>query len=132
LLAGHGLALANMGDITEQTVAGAIQTGTHGTGRDSGGLADQVTGLELVLADGTLATASPGEDLFDAARVGLGALGVLTAVTFRVEPAFLLHHRRRRLPLSHILGSLDSLTGCLELPVFFWLPYTDARHAQVV
>ncbi|NUP03061.1 MAG: FAD-binding protein [Nonomuraea sp.] len=126
LLDGRGLALANMGDITEQTVAGAIQTGTHGTGRDSGGLADQVTELELVLADGSVATAVPGEDLFDAARVGLGALGVLTAVTFRVERAFLLHNRRRRMTLTDILTSLDALTSANEHLDFFWLPHTDA------
>ncbi|MEO3794127.1 D-arabinono-1,4-lactone oxidase [Nonomuraea sp. B10E15] len=126
LLDERGLALANMGDITEQTVAGAIQTGTHGTGRDSGGLADQVAELELVLADGSVATVSPGDDLFDAARVGLGALGVLTAVTFRAEPAFLLRHRRRKLPLSEILGSLDALTSANEHLDFFWLPHTDA------
>ncbi|MEO3885577.1 D-arabinono-1,4-lactone oxidase [Nonomuraea sp. B5E05] len=126
LLDERGLALANMGDITEQTVAGAIQTGTHGTGRDSGGLADQAAELELVLADGSVATVSPGDDLFDAARVGLGALGVLTAVTFRVEPAFLLRHRRRKLPLSEILGSLDALTSANEHLDFFWLPHTDA------
>ncbi|WP_326637902.1 FAD-binding protein [Nonomuraea fuscirosea] len=126
LLAERGLALANMGDITEQTVAGAIQTGTHGTGRDSGGLADQVAELELVLADGSVTTAAPGEDLFDAARVGLGALGILTAVTFRVEPAFLLHNRRRKLALSDILRSLDDLTAANEHLDFFWLPHTDA------
>ncbi|MER6511144.1 D-arabinono-1,4-lactone oxidase [Nonomuraea sp. NPDC001636] len=126
LLDQRGLALANMGDITEQTVAGAIQTGTHGTGRDSGGLADQVTELELVLADGSVVTAAPGEDLFDAARVGLGALGVLTAVTFRVEPAFLLRNRRRRMTLTDILASLDSLTSANEHLDFFWLPHTDA------
>ncbi|MGP3917127.1 D-arabinono-1,4-lactone oxidase [Nonomuraea sp. 10N515B] len=126
LLGEHGLALANMGDITEQTVAGAIQTGTHGTGRDSGGLADQVTELELVLADGSVATASPGDDLFDAARVGLGALGVVTAVTFRVEPAFLLHNRRRKMALGEILDSLDELTSANEHLDFFWLPHTDA------
>lgn len=125
LLAGRGLALANMGDITEQTVAGAIQTGTHGTGRDSGGLADQVAELEMVLADGSVATAGPGEDLFDAARVGLGALGVLTAVTFRVEPAFLLHNRRRTLGHGEVLGSLDELTGANEHLDFFWLPHTE-------
>ncbi|MER6946257.1 D-arabinono-1,4-lactone oxidase [Nonomuraea sp. NPDC000554] len=126
LLDERGLALANMGDITEQTVSGAIQTGTHGTGRDSGGLADQVVELELVLADGSVVTASPGEDLFDAARVGLGALGVLTAVTFRVEPAFLLHNRRRRMTLSGILDSLDAMTSANEHLDFFWLPHTDA------
>ncbi|GAA2316238.1 D-arabinono-1,4-lactone oxidase [Nonomuraea roseoviolacea subsp. roseoviolacea] len=125
LLHERGLALANMGDITEQTVAGAIQTGTHGTGRDSGGLADQVTELELVLADGSLATAVPGDDLFDAARVGLGALGVLTAVTFRVEPAFLLRNRRRRATLTGILGTLDQITAGNEHLDFFWLPHTD-------
>ncbi|MFI9590053.1 D-arabinono-1,4-lactone oxidase [Nonomuraea sp. NPDC052265] len=126
LLDRRGLALANMGDITEQTVAGAIQTGTHGTGRDSGGLADQVAELELVLADGSVVTAVPGEDLFDAARVGLGALGVLTAVTFRVEPAFLLRNRRRRMTLTDILASLDSMTSANEHLDFFWLPHTDA------
>ncbi|SDH33167.1 D-arabinono-1,4-lactone oxidase [Nonomuraea jiangxiensis] len=126
LLAERGLALANMGDITEQTVAGAIQTGTHGTGRDSGGLADEVTELELVLADGSVTTTGPGEELFDAARVGLGALGVVTAVTFRVEPAFLLRGRRRRLPLGELLDSLDALTSDNEHLDFFWLPHTDA------
>ncbi|WP_052422329.1 D-arabinono-1,4-lactone oxidase [Nonomuraea candida] len=126
LLAERGLALANMGDITEQTVAGAIQTGTHGTGRDSGGLADQVTGLELVLADGSVVTAAPGEDLFDAARVGLGALGVLTTVTLRVEPAFLLHNRRRTLGYGEVLGSLAELTAANEHLDFFWLPQTEA------
>ena len=136
LLDARGLALANMGDITEQTVAGAIQTGTHGTGRDTGGLADQVTALEMVLADGRVTTAMPGEDLFDAARVGLGALGVLTAVTLRVEPAFLLRNRRRRMTLSAILDSLDALTSDNEHLDFFWLPHTDTclvktnnRHA---
>ncbi|WP_113703759.1 D-arabinono-1,4-lactone oxidase [Nonomuraea lactucae] len=126
LLHERGLALANMGDITEQTVAGAIQTGTHGTGRDSGGLADQVSELELVLADGSVATAAPGEDLFDAARVGLGALGVLTSVTFRVEPAFLLRNERRRATLSGMLASLDETTSANEHLDFFWLPHTDA------
>ncbi|MFG2077713.1 D-arabinono-1,4-lactone oxidase [Nonomuraea maritima] len=126
LLAARGQALTNMGDITEQTVAGAIQTGTHGTGRDSGGLADQVTEVELVLADGSVVTAAPGDELFDAVRVGLGALGVLTAVTFRVEPAFLLHHRRRTMAIGEILGSLDELTSTHEHLDFFWLPHTDA------
>ena len=55
-LLARGLSLANMGDIQVQTVAGAIQTGTHGTGRDVGGMAAQVAGLEMVLADGTIVT----------------------------------------------------------------------------
>ena len=107
-----GLSLANMGDIQVQTVAGAIQTGTHGTGRDVGGMAAQVAGLELVLADGTIATCSADvdPDLFDAARVGLGALGVLTAVTFRVVPAFLLEAREEPMRWSEVIARLDELT----------------------
>lgn len=125
----RGLALANMGDITAQTVAGAIQTGTHGTGREIGGLADQVTELELVLADGSITTVREG-DLFDAARVGLGALGILTAVTLRVEPSFLLHSRREPLPFSGVLAALDELTADNEHLDFFWLPHTDMCLAK--
>ncbi|GII54488.1 FAD-linked oxidoreductase [Planotetraspora thailandica] len=123
-LRAHGLALANMGDITAQTVAGAIQTGTHGTGREIGGLADQVTELEIVLADGSITTVREG-DLFDAARVGLGALGILTAVTLRVEPSFLLHACREPVPFSRILDTIDELIGRDEHLDFFWLPHTD-------
>ncbi|MFF3441415.1 D-arabinono-1,4-lactone oxidase [Streptosporangium sp. NPDC002721] len=131
----RGLALANMGDIDAQTVAGAIQTGTHGTGRDVGGMADQVLALEMVLADGEIVTVrGDGDgkirgvaerDLFDAARVSLGALGVVTAVTFRVEPAFLLCNVREPMTLTAILGSLDTLVTGNEHLDFFWLPHTD-------
>src|SRR5699024_2326298 len=61
-LAREGLALANMGDIAVQTVAGAVQTGTHGTGRDTGGLASQVVGMEMVTADGSLVRCSATEE----------------------------------------------------------------------
>jgi L-gulono-1,4-lactone dehydrogenase len=135
-----GLSLANMGDIQVQTVAGAIQTGTHGTGRDIGGMAAQVAGLELVLADGTITTCSapdraapaatppaaaspPG--LFDAARVGLGALGIVTAVTFRVVPAFLLQAREEPMRWSEVISRLDELTSQNEHFEFYWFPHTE-------
>ena len=57
-LLARGLSLANMGDIQVQTVAGATQTGTHGTGRDVGGMAAQIAGLEIALADGRIVTCS--------------------------------------------------------------------------
>ena len=87
-----GLSLHNMGDIAEQTLAGAISTGTHGTGGTAAGLAAQVVGLELVTGTGELlrATADENPDVLDVARVGLGALGILTTITFRVEPIFVL------------------------------------------
>jgi L-gulono-1,4-lactone dehydrogenase len=127
-LLARGLSLANMGDIQVQTVAGAIQTGTHGTGRDVGGMAAQVAGLELVLADGTITTCSAGSPeggLFDAARVGLGALGVLTAVTLRVVPAFLLEAREEPMRWSEVIARLDELTSQNEHFEFYWFPHTE-------
>jgi L-gulono-1,4-lactone dehydrogenase len=123
----YGLALQNMGDIQEQTAAGAIQTGTHGTGRDLGGIAAQVTGLELVGADGELISCSAGQDgkLFQAAPVGLGALGVLTAVTFRVVPAFLLTAREEPMGWAEVIARLDELTSENEHFEFYWFPHTD-------
>src|SRR5699024_11296571 len=83
-LAARGLGLANMGDIAGQTAAGAISTGTHGTGRDVAALSAQVSALQIVLPGGAIVDVSPHRDpeLFHAARLGLGALGVVTAVTF--------------------------------------------------
>jgi len=126
-LASRGLALANMGDIQEQTVAGAIQTGTHGTGRDLGSIAAQVTALELVRADGSIVTAAADSDpgLFQAARVGLGALGVLTAVTFQVVPAFLLEAREEPMRWAEVISRLDELTSDNEHFEFYWFPHTD-------
>jgi FAD-linked oxidoreductase len=132
-LLARGLSLGNMGDIQVQTVAGATQTGTHGTGRDLGGMAAQIAGLELVLADGTLVTCGPacgGGDagypgLFDAARVAVGALGIVTAVTFRVEPAFLLTAREEPMAWPEVLGRLDELTAANEHFEFFWFPHSE-------
>jgi L-gulono-1,4-lactone dehydrogenase len=127
-LLAQGLSLANMGDVQAQTVAGAIQTGTHGTGRDVGGMAAQVAGLELVLADGAIVTcsaAAPVHGLFDAARVGLGALGVLTAVTFRVEPLFLLEAREEPMRWSEVISRLDELTSKNEHFEFYWFPHSE-------
>ena len=123
----RGLALANMGDIQEQTVAGAIQTGTHGTGRDLGGIAMQVTALEMVLADGSIVSCSADQsaDLFQAARIGLGALGVLTAVTFRVVPDFLLTAREEPMSWAEVIARLDELASDNEHFEFYWFPHTD-------
>jgi FAD-linked oxidoreductase len=126
-LLARGLSLANMGDIQVQTAAGAIQTGTHGTGRDVGGMAAQVAGLELVLADGSIVTCSATDSpkLFEAARVGLGALGVVTAVTFRVVPAFLLEAREEPMRWSEVIARLDELTAANEHFEFYWFPHTE-------
>ncbi|MBA3410203.1 MAG: FAD-binding protein, partial [Geodermatophilaceae bacterium] len=127
-LAERGLALSNLGDIDRQTLAGAISTGTHGTGRYLGGLATQVRALQLVLADGSVVSCSPQErpELFDAARVGLGALGILTSVTLQAEPAFALQARERPMSLHAVLADLEELVADNDHFEFFWFPHTTA------
>ncbi|GAB3967179.1 D-arabinono-1,4-lactone oxidase [Actinoallomurus acanthiterrae] len=123
----HGLALANMGDIQEQTLAGATQTATHGTGRDAAGLVSQIAGLELVLADGSVVTCSREDrpELFDAARAGLGALGIVTAITWQTVPAFLLQAREEPMRWDEVLERLDELAAENEHFEFYWFPHTD-------
>jgi L-gulonolactone oxidase len=124
LLAAHGLALENLGDIDAQTVAGAIATGTHGTGAGYGGLATQVTGLELVLADGTVTSTDGRPDLLAAAAVGLGAYGVVTAVTLRCVPAFALRAVESAERLDDLLERWDTLPAEADHVEFYWWPHT--------
>ena len=130
-LDGLGLAMANLGDIDVQTLAGALSTGTHGTGARLGGLATQVESLELVLADGSLVTcsASAWPELFTAARVGLGALGVITAVTLRCVPSFTLAADERPMPVEQVIEQFDSLAAANDHFEFYWFPY--GRQALV-
>jgi L-gulonolactone oxidase len=126
-LAREGLSLTNMGDIMEQTVSGATSTGTHGTGRESASIAAQIKGLELVLADGSVLTCSEKEnpEVFAAARIGLGALGIVTAITFAVEPIFLLTAREEPMPLERVLTEFDELWAENEHFEFYWFPHTQ-------
>ena len=120
-----GLAMANLGDIDAQTVSGAISTGTHGTGAGLGGIATQVTGLELVLADGTVVSCSADENpgLFDAARVSVGALGVLSTVTLQCVPAFTLAADERPMALDEVLGRFGEFAAGNDHFEFYWFPY---------
>jgi len=127
LLAEHGRSLVNMGDVDAQTVSGAISTGTHGTGRASASIAAQVAALEIVLADGSVVACSPTErpELFEHARVGLGALGVISTVTFRTEPLFHLRAEEGPMPLDEVLEGYEELVTGNDHFEFFWFPHTD-------
>jgi L-gulono-1,4-lactone dehydrogenase len=127
LLDTAGLAMSNLGDIDRQTVSGAISTGTHGTGAAFGGLATQVRRLELVLADGRVVRTDADNDpeLFRAARVGLGALGLISAVTLAVEPAFTLRALEGPMALDRVLAELDELVADNEHFEFYWFPHTE-------
>lgn len=121
-----GLALTNLGDVDVQTIAGAVSTGTHGTGAKWGGLATQIRALELVLADGSLlrCSAEQNSDVFAAARVGLGALGVIATVTLQCEPAYALAAREAPEPLDAVLTGLDAHVGDNDHFEFYWFPHT--------
>jgi L-gulonolactone oxidase len=121
-----GLAMPNLGDVDVQSISGAISTGTHGTGAKLGGLATQVHALQLVLADGTLreVDAASDPDLFAAARVGLGALGVIVTVTLQCVPAFALAAAEAPAPLDVVLADLDESVAANDHFEFYWFPHT--------
>lgn len=132
-LATRGLALANLGDIDRQSISGAIATATHGGGKRFGGLATFVQGLELVTAGGDVLRCSPDEepDVFACARVGLGALGVVTKVTLQCDPAFRLHSIEKPRRLDALVDDLDDIVDGNEHIDCYWFPHTDVATVKV-
>ncbi len=126
-LAEHGLALENLGDIDVQSIAGAISTATHGTGARLRNISAQVAELTLVLADGSTLRCAEEIDaeVFRAARVGLGALGVIAEVTLRCVPAFTLRGVDAPAPLSDTLARFEELALGNDHFEFFVFPHAD-------
>jgi L-gulonolactone oxidase len=126
-LAEHGLAMENLGDIDVQTIAGAISTATHGTGAKLGNIPSQVRALTLVLADGSTLECSAEQEpeVFRAARVGLGALGVIAEVTLQCVPAFTLRGIDAPAPLEETLAGFDELVRTNDHFEFFVFPHAD-------
>ena len=128
-LDGLGLAMANLGDIDQQTISGAISTGTHGTGAAQPNLPAQVAAIDLVTADGEvleLGKDDPeGAETLRAAKVAIGALGVITAVTLKTVPAFNLHRSDTPMPLDQVLAGFDDLAEANDHFEFFVFPYTE-------
>jgi L-gulonolactone oxidase len=124
-VAKYGLALENLGDIDAQSIAGAISTATHGTGAGLRNISAQVQELELVLADGkTLVCSRDGDlDLLRAARVGLGALGVIAEVTLRCVPTFTLRGVDAPAPLADTLERFEQLAAANDHFEFFVFPH---------
>ncbi|WP_370486009.1 D-arabinono-1,4-lactone oxidase [Mycobacterium sp. pUA109] len=122
----RGLAMTNLGDVDVQTISGAVSTGTHGTGARLGGIATQIRALDLVLADGTLlhCSAQQNPDVFAAARVGLGALGVIAAVTLQCEPAYTLSAVEAPESFDAVLADLDANIDNNDHFEFYWFPHT--------
>lgn len=123
----HGLALANQGDIDQQSLAGAVATGTHGTGPDLGNLSSSVAAIRLVLASGEAVTTSPivEPELFEVARLSLGGAGLVTELTFGLRDTYRLHERLWSEHPDDVLARIDDLVGASRHFEFFWLPGRD-------
>ncbi len=122
-----GLAMENMGDIDRQAIAGAISTGTHGTGPTLGSISTQVDGLRIVIASGETVDCSPTvePEIFKAAQVSLGALGIITQVTLRLRPAYQLHECTRVAAFDECIAQLDEQIQTNRHFEFFWVPGED-------
>ncbi len=127
-----GLAQPNLGDFAEQSLAGAISTGTHGTGFAAPGLPATVVGLQIVTADGSVlsCTRESHPEVFQAARLGIGALGIITKLTIHCVPAFALRAEEHPWTLSAALADLDGFARSADHAEFYWFPHTDAVNVK--
>jgi FAD-linked oxidoreductase len=122
----RGLAMPNLGDIDRQSISGAISTATHGTARELGGIARDVVGMRLIAGDGSIFDCSQTQnpEIFHAARVGLGALGVISTVTLQCVPSFNLHAREVPSNVDDILANLEEHIASNDHFEFYWVTGT--------
>jgi L-gulono-1,4-lactone dehydrogenase len=125
-LATQGLAMENLGDIAYQSIAGATSTATHGTGLRFANLSSRIVGMRLVAGDGSVVETTPDQnpDVLDVARVGVGALGLLSTVTVQCVPAFNLHAVERAELVDDVLDRWEDEIAGNDHFEFFWIPGT--------
>lgn len=129
-----GMALFNQGDIDQQAIAGATATGTHGTGISLKNLSAQVTGMRIVLASGDIVDCSPGNhaELWHAARLHLGAFGIVTRINLQLRDAYRLREHTWEASLDEVLGdSQQQIAGNRHFE-FFWYPQTDQAQVKTL
>ncbi|GAA1185991.1 D-arabinono-1,4-lactone oxidase [Nesterenkonia xinjiangensis] len=137
-LAEHGLAMENLGDVDYQAIAGAIATGTHGSGATLGNLSSTLVGGQLLDGRGELvsfgvdAGAGPDDPLLRAAQVSLGALGVLTRLTLRLEPAYELHRVNVMTHVDWVLEHFEQLIAAHRSVDFYWYPRSDLAQVRML
>lgn len=131
-LASRGFSLHNMGDIAEQTIAGATSTGTHGTGGVVASLSAQIAGLEIVTGTGEVLWADQDRnpDIFAVARLGLGALGILTKISFKIEPLFVLEAHEYPMLWDEAIARFDEMAQENHHAELYWFPHTDRVLAK--
>ena len=122
-----GYSMENLGDIDVQSIAGAISTGTHGTGINLGSISTQVTGLEFWNGRGQKveAHAKKNSNLLDAARVSLGTLGIITKIQLKLQPRYVLEMKQTKELLGSVLKNLSQDLKNERNFEFFWFPHTE-------
>lgn len=122
-----GFGLKNQGDIDRQTLGGVVSTGTHGTGATLGSFSADVAGFRLMLATGEVIDCTPTEnaEIFEAGRLSLGLLGVLTEISMHVRPAYKLVEKNFLLSAEDALRDVDAQIEKNRHFEFFWFPYAD-------
>lgn len=126
----HGLAMENLGDVDVQSIAGATATGTHGTGARLRNISAAVVGAELVRGDGEVVEIDAASEDINAARVNLGALGIVTSLTLQTVPAFTLHAVDAPAPLEDVLADLPTLVKDNEHFEFYTFPHSPLAHTR--
>jgi L-gulonolactone oxidase len=131
-LAKHGLAMINVGSISDQTLGGIVTTATHGTGINYGVISTHVIALSLLLADGTRVSCSRQErpDLFLASTCGLGSTGLILSVTLQVEPAFRLRETQQTLAFHQCLQHIDAIARAAQHVRIWWFPAADTMRVS--
>ena len=125
----NGLSLINQGDIDSQALAGALTTGTHGTGARLGNMASQIVGMRLVQSDGSiLVVDETTPDLLEAARVSVGMLGVISEITLQAMESYNLHEKLWRCTFDEMIEQHDELAAKHRHFGFFWCPVPESRH----
>jgi len=130
----QGWSLINQGDVNPQALAGAIGTGTHGTGAKLGALSTAARSFELMTHDGSLVRCGPDEnpDLFEAQRLSLGLFGVATRIEIDVLPAYHLEERLEVYRLDEIAERWDQLAAENRHVEFFVFPYADLAMLKIL
>lgn len=132
LLFNEGLAMENLGDINVQSIAGAISTGTHGTGTRFKSISNQVIGLKFINGKGEIieCSSTKNHELFKAAQVSLGCLGIITEVTLQCIPAYKLKLQNKKEKLSDVLATLEERNTKNRNFEFYWIPYTNTAWTK--
>ena len=127
----YGLALPNLGDVDVQSIAGAVATGTHGTGADLNIISNQVIEVTFVNGLGEVKTVTEAcdVDLLRALRVNLGTFGIVISFKLQLVDAFKLKLNTSRMKIDEIMRDFDKLSSKYRHLEFFWFPYT--KYAQV-